>query len=149
MLTIGKITCPEDIEECVYLYESRNDRGFLASNFPAALNAINKRLAARSRLGIIRDDGKIVAWILCTNAISEMSGDLQAHQLFYGSSLTGTKAVKSLVMAHDYLIEFARISKAVRCISTCSHEDNTMQLCRILAKHGWKTKSYTAIFEIT
>lgn len=138
----------EEVVKCVDLYIGLNDESVVKSNRQHAINSLYKHVSAHEFFRVVEVNGEVHGWILGIIGVSDMSGELTAEQLFYASDFTGVKAVKTLVVAHEALIEWAKTRGAKSVQSNCSHLDNSFQLCRILAKHGWRTYNYLAIYDL-
>lgn len=146
-----EITLPKNYKElrtCIEIYYEYNEGGLLPQDFNASLDSMHKHLSKGDFLFIIRDEGEIVAWILATIHKPDSMHEKVVQQIFYGSKLTGIKAVKAVRLAHDALVKLA-IRKRIKYVFSCSsHQDTTFQLCRILGKDGWQSEGYFALYRV-
>lgn len=137
-----------DLKTCIEIYYTYNEGGLLPQDFKASLESLNRHVSNGDFLFIIKDEGEIVAWILAIIHKPDSMHERVLQQNFYGSKLKGIKAVKAVRMAHKALVELA-IKKKLRYVFSCaSHQDPTLQLCRILEKDGWQSEGYFLLYKI-
>lgn len=147
-----ELTLPRNYKElrtCIEIYYKYNEGGLLPQDFNASLDSLYKHVSKGDFLFIIRDKEEIVAWILAIIHKPDSMSEKVVQQIFYGSKLTGIKAVKALRIAHKALVELA-IHKKIKYVFSCSsHQDSHLQLCRILEKDGWQTEGYFALYRVS
>lgn len=133
-----------DLSECVRKYEDYNDGRIFPINTEKALFQMQSRLANGAQLRLIKEDGKIVAWIMYALEIMDLNGQRAVRQLFYYSHTSPIRAVKYAILLHEEMLEWGRKKYASIGVSTCSHEDIEFKLCKILARAGWQQQGYLA-----
>ena len=146
-----EITLPRSYKElktCIEIYYKYNEGGLLPQDFKASLDSLYKHVSKGDFLFIIRDKEEIVAWILAIIHKPGSMAERVVQQIFYGSKLTGVKAVKALKLAHKALVDLASYKKIRYVFSCSSHQDFNLQLCRILEKDGWQTEGYFALYKL-
>ena len=141
-----KVLTPQDVEACVILYTSQVDKSFLILENKYCIATIFNHMQSGALIRCIRIDGRIRAWILARVTKSELTGRNHIIQLYYGSDLTGILAVKAVQCLHQYLMDSAERLKIFQVISQGSFEDKNCTFTRILAKMGWKVKTFCAIW---
>lgn len=138
-----------EINECIDLYIVMNDETFTPSNEGLAISNLTNLISTpKSVFRTIKDDSdKIIGWVLGeVGDINYVKGHV-LRQTFYASNQQGFKAARALILAHNFLIEHAEKRGYPYVMSTCSHMDEQQQLCKILAKRGWETRTYVAIWK--
>lgn len=133
-----------DLVECVTKYESYNDGRIFPINTEKALFQMQSKLANGAQLRLIREDDKIVAWIMYAMEVMDLNGQKAVRQLFYYSNASPIRAVKYAILLHECMLEWGRKKYASIGVSTCSHEDTEFKLCKILARAGWEQQGYLA-----
>lgn len=107
--------------------------------------------AAKARydlFDLITLDGRPVAYICAQVSRLQPHSKKRVMQLvYYHSTLSGISAAKTLVFAHDLMIEEARRRMLHACV-TSSLNDNWQTMYRILVKHGWKSAGSIMYFEV-
>lgn len=138
----------EEIAFALDIYISMNDESVIPSNREHALKVLYGYITNRAYFKLIEYEDDIVGFVLADLHKPDMHGLPVARQIFYASNLKTVKAVKALVLAHEGIIEWGRSRGAKHVYSSSSHMDSSNQLCRILAKHGWRTYNYLAIYDL-
>ena len=91
-------------------------------------------------------NNKIIAWGVAKIVAPQVyNRDKQVTQIIYQCKAKGILAVKSLLVFHESMIQYAIENKIGRCV-TSSVRDNYDVFCRILEKVGWIRKGSTLIY---
>lgn len=148
MLTIGKITCPEDIEECARIHQSQLDTKFYPTSITAEVASISSHLTRRAFFRLLRKDDKIVAWLLAVKTIAEMSGKPVLYQLVYASSLKGFGAATAVKLLHQELIQEGKKLRVSMVISSGGFMEEDNKFSKLLEIYGWERKGYMALYKL-
>jgi hypothetical protein len=142
---IRKINDQNEMEICIDMYLLKNDETFVSASRSASLSALKDLLKDRAFMRVlVNDEDQIQAWILAKRTIHAHMADPVFHQLYFGSRLTGIKAVKAVVALHHSLEREAKRLGIKRLISMSNHLDERNTFVRILEKEGWDRRHYLA-----
>lgn len=146
MIYLRKAKSREELKQCVDLYsEQEEDELFKIDRLVSLTN-----LTSQSKLEffrVIMENEKVSGWILAHKTLNQFNGLNELSQQFYTSSFSGLKAVKAVVLAHKEMINYAEACRIPVVTSHASHNDLALVLPRILAKNGWSTRGYFALWK--
>jgi len=145
-LTIDYVRSHEDIETCVDMYLMLNDPVFMPTLRLQCIRAFYNHISSGAYVRCLKEDNRIVAWLLARTGVSDFTGKKILQQIFYASDLTGVKAVSAVKYLHKDLMGYAERIKVYQIISNGSHMDSSNVFVRILGKMGWKVRGYSAVW---
>lgn len=148
MIELRKINCEEDLVRCISLYAPMNDNAFLPVDVNTSFINLKDAWDRGFFLRAIYDDNELHGFILAhvTNLIHVKSKILQ--QLYYVSDFTGFKAARALILSHEAMINYAKKLNIKYVMSSASHMDDNLSLCKILQKKGWDVRGHIALYKL-
>jgi hypothetical protein len=147
-MIIRRITHNRELDDCVRIYMKFAQPELIRADYETSLYSMKRILALRGFLRVAEVDGKIRAWLLADVRRNECIKDPVLQQCFFASDLTGTKAVKAVVLLHEELIDEARRRNINCIISGGSNVDEKNVFTRILEKQGWSRIGYIATWHL-
>lgn len=139
----------EEIAHCVQLYRKTNDESYLKTSEPKSIRSLKVAMRLGCFLKVLEnDEGVVTAWLYAGLTPYENSTQRIVQQRYYGSNLTGRKAISALVALHESLIEWSKEQQAEAVISLASHYDERLVLPRTLKKNGWDCRGYACVYKL-
>jgi hypothetical protein len=147
-MIIRRIKNNSELDDCVKIYMKYAQPEVIRADYETSLKSMKQIIAVRGFLRVAEVDGKIGAWLLADVRRNECIKDALLQQCFFGSDLSGTNAVRAVILLHEALIDEAR-RRNINCImSTGSNNDEKNVFTRILEKQGWKRIGYLATWHL-
>jgi hypothetical protein len=132
----------EDLKVCVQMYIAKGHGDFMVPDFYVALKKLTSYVRGGGFLRVVRDEGKIVAFIVGVLA-GNMHTDLRVFsQEYFCSNTSPAKAVRCVKMLHEALFKEASMRQADIVVSRGSHLDPDNKFANILQTFGWERKGY-------
>jgi hypothetical protein len=138
----------DELAKCVDMYIALNDPTFIKINRDFCIENIVKHWKSLGYIRLLKDNHKIVAWIMAIPAMSKHSREKYLMQEYYCSHLEGFSSVRAIKILHNDLIKYASNNRYNLIVSTGSHMDPTFVFTRILEKQGWNRRGHIATYRI-
>jgi len=143
-MIIRKINNLDELKVCVELYIRLNDETFIPADKERSETRILEHLKEGAFLRVAVVDNQIRAWLLARKVQHDHTEEAALQQLYYGSDLSGIKAVRAITLLHDEMVQEAINKRIPRVISSGSHMDDSDVFTRVLERHGWLRRGYMA-----
>lgn len=145
-MEIRKAANIKEVEKCVELYYNYNDNALMPADYDKSLRNLVSVWRQGSFFRVIVSNNEVVGWIYCVLTDMSFVKYPVFQQAFYFSSLSGFKAARALLLAHESMVKEAEEKEYKICVSAASHEDTRRVLCKLLKKAGWTVKGHLAVF---
>jgi hypothetical protein len=147
MITLQKHCSKQELAICINIYADYNDNSFIAVNRRKSLLQLTDRVNQGQLFYTIKDGDVIVGWVLAEQLKHPFSTHSFLQQSFYVTSLSGIKAARAVILAHEELIRQAELRRIDLVISVGSFYDEQNVFTKILEKRGWSRRGHTAIWK--
>ena len=117
----------------------------IALDYNTAYNNFEYAWMRKKYFRIIRENGRIIAWIHADKMQPEFSKEIFMYQKYYCSNEKGFRAVKCLVLLHDDLLKETTRQNLTYALSCCRFSDTSFALSRILESVGWSRMGAQAV----
>lgn len=102
----------------------------------------------KNPVGILRDDGLVVGGIVGCTTLHMGYSQPVLQSVFYNSNLTGFASARATILAHQFLVEFAKLRGITYVLATCGYWDTDFKLNKILKRAGWQSEGYMSVYKI-
>jgi hypothetical protein len=147
MITLKRDCAKTTLQNCIDIYADYNDNSFIAVNRRKSLLQLTDRVNQGQIFYTIRDSDVIVGWVLAEQLKHPFSTHSFLQQSFYVTSLSGIKAARAVILAHEELIKQAELRGIEIVLSVGSFYDEQNIFTKILEKRGWSRRGHTAIWK--
>jgi hypothetical protein len=147
-MIIRKIKNKDELHDCVKIYMKFSQPELIRADYDTSVRSMRQIIGIRGFLRVAEVDGVIRAWLLADIRKNECIKDPVLQQCFFASDLTGTQAVKAVILLHEELIEEAKRREINCVISNGSNVDEKNVFTRILEKQGWSRIGYVATWHL-
>jgi len=142
ILRLEKAQSCQEIVDCVDLYLSISpdvpvDRAY-------TIRFMTEAAKRQQFFRLIRLGEELVGWFLAKEIGLGHTQAKTFQQMYYMTNLTGVRAVKAVILAHEAIEDRACELGMEIVASTASHNDPAFVLTRILEKQGWTRRGYYA-----
>ena len=114
----------------------------------ATNDVIVNSIKNKDPVGILRNSGIAVGGIVGRIALHAGYSQPVLQSTFYNSNLTGFIAARATILAHKFLVEFARLRGIGYVLATCGYWDTEFKLNKILKRNGWQSEGYMSVYQI-
>lgn len=147
-LIVRKPRNTSDIINCVNMYLSLDEPGFMPASFDSSCRSLVNHWQHGGFIRLVEEDGRLIAWIFAICAPMDHISEKIVSQRYYASKTSGVKSFRALKLLHDEMLAYAHRINAAYCTSTGSHFDTAFTFTRMLEKCGWTRRGYLAIYKM-
>jgi len=137
MLIIRDIASYDELKSCVYMSCGLCYDPLFPYDVRYALKNLFNVMQQKQFFKVITEDDEIVSWgCASVNTPYLHSREKELGSIYYQTKLKGIRAVKSLKLYHESMVEFATINKVPKCTSSSIMETQDT-FYKVLEKAGW------------